>query len=454
MMKKNDNLPDGAVQDDETLTVTIPYSPRPLQAMFHKNLKRFNVLVCHRRFGKTVFSVNELIRQAMACKRTRPQYAFISPIMKQSKRNAWNMFKEYTAPIPYVKFNESELRIDFPNGAVIHVLGADNADALRGLYLDGVVLDEVAQMDPDVWTKVIRPALSDRSGWGIFIGTKEGKNLFYDLYEQAADKEDWYRALITADESGYIDEGELTAALEAMGPDSYAQEYGSAWDSAIKGSYYSAILSQIAENGQINNTTWDPSLPVITAWDIGLKDKTCIWFAQVKDGNIYLIDYYENDDEVLGHYAGIVLSKPYTYKHHILPHDAKQRSFDTGRTRVHQLESLGLRVHVAAKLGIIDGINSVRVLLPKCHFNKDRCEAGLKALKHYRTEYDPVKQIYKEVPKHDWSSHASDAFRYLAMELRTTGPKRRPAVANTASYDPFDFIGEHKTKDEWDPLAK
>ena len=436
----------------DTLTVTIPYHPRPLQAMFHKNLKRFNVLVCHRRFGKTVFSVNEIIRQAMACKKNRPQYAFISPVMKQSKRNAWAMFKEYTAPIPYVKFNEAELRIDFPNGAVIHVLGAENADALRGLYLDGVVLDEVAQMAPDVWTKVVRPALSDRNGWAIFIGTKEGKNLFYDLYEQAAGKEDWYRAMITADQSGYLPQAELDAALEAMGPDAYAQEYGDAWDTAIKGSFYASILNQLEANGQLGKFTWDATLPVVTAWDIGIKDKTVIWFAQVKDGNVYLIDYYENEDETLGHYAGVVLAKPYTYKHHILPHDVKQRSFDTGRTRQHQLESLGLRVHVAQKLGIIDGINAVRAILPKCHFNAEKCASGLDALKHYRTEYDPVREIYKETPKHDWSSHASDAFRYLAVEIRTNA-QRRPPVTNVGSYDPFELtIGSENKIPEWDPF--
>lgn len=451
MKKPPNSLPEGSQLDGDKLTVTLPYQPRPLQAEFHRNLKRFNVLVCHRRFGKTVFSVNEIIRKAMECKLVRPQYAFISPVMKQSKRNAWNMFKEFTAPIPYVKFNEAELRIDFPNGAVIHCLGAENADSLRGLYLDGVVLDEVAQMDPEVWTKVIRPALADRAGWAIFIGTKEGKNFFYDLYQMADNKDDWYRALITADSSGYVKQEELDALLEASGPDVYAQEMGDAWDAAIKGSYYSSILNAIDNKGQIGLYSWDPSFPVITAWDIGMLDKTCIWFAQVKQGNIYLIDYYEKDDQVLGHYASEVLSKPYTYKHHILPHDAKQRSFDTGRTRQHQLESLGLKVIIAEKTGLIDGINSVRTLLPRCFFNKEKCNDGIKALRHYRTEYDAKIQAYTEKPKHDWSSHASDAFRYLATTIKTT-TNHIPHFKNEAAYDPFNF-NVTKRIEQYDPFS-
>lgn len=449
------DLPEGTTLEEEKLTVTIPYKPRPLQAELHNDLDRFNVIVCHRRFGKTVFSVNEMIMKAMQCKNLNPQYAFISPTIKQAKRNAWPYFKHYAKFIPYTKFNEAELRVDFPNGAKIFILGAENPDSARGLYLDGVVLDEVAQMPEDMWTKVIRPALSDRLGWAIFIGTPDGENAFFKLYSDATDKSGWFRKMIKASESGYVHPNELEAALEAMGPNIYEQEYECSFTSAIRGAYYASLIYGLEELGHIGTQCWDQSIPVITAWDIGIADKTCIWFAQVNKNQIYLIDYYENDNLQLSHYANIVTNKPYTYKYHILPHDVKARSFDTGRTRKEQLESLGLKVVVAPKLSIADGINAVRSILPKCYFDFKTCEEGLRALKHYRTEYDANKGVYKETPNHDWSSHASDAFRYLATGMSNTSPRPMSGLVNRTTYDPFNYSADRTTlsytaKEWWD----
>ena len=139
--------------------VVIPYKPRELQALLHDRLERFNVLVCHRRFGKTVFAINEMIRLALTVDKDRPRAAYMCPLFKQAKQVAWDMVKHYSRVIPGVIFNESELRADYPNGGRLQLFGADNADALRGIYLDGVVLDEYAQMSPRAWSEVLRPAL-------------------------------------------------------------------------------------------------------------------------------------------------------------------------------------------------------------------------------------------------------------------------------------------------------
>ena len=166
------------------------YAPRPLQAKLHRQLKRFNVLVAHRRFGKTVFCINELIAKAAANNRTEARYGYVAPLLTQAKDVAWAYLKRFTAPIPGVNVSETELWVDLPNGARIRLYGADNADRLRGLYFDGVVLDEYAQMHPRVWSEVIRPALADREGWAIFIGTPMGRNGFCDLYESARSGQD------------------------------------------------------------------------------------------------------------------------------------------------------------------------------------------------------------------------------------------------------------------------
>ena len=173
-------------------TIKIPYRPRPLQRMAHNKKERFALLVCHRRFGKTVFVINEAIKQAVTCKLKAPRFAYIAPFYKQAKNVAWDMLKYYCQPIPNIVFNESELKADFPNGARISLYGGDNPDSLRGIYLDGVMMDEYAQMSPRLWAEIIRPAISDRKGWAIFIGTPKGHNNFFELYQEVKDDKDWY----------------------------------------------------------------------------------------------------------------------------------------------------------------------------------------------------------------------------------------------------------------------
>lgn len=421
---------------DGVVTAVIPYSPRPIQTFLHKHLKRFNVLVCHRGMGKTVFSEMEIIKNALET--PNGIFCFISPYRAQAKRNTWVEFQDLLRGIPNMAFNISELTITFPNGARIFLMGADNYHALRGMHLNGVVLDEVAQMDPAVWTSAVRPTLTNKKGWAIFIGTKNGQDLFYDLYHAAEDKEDWWRVMINVYQSGTLSAEEIESARHEMGQEAFDLEMGDSWTSSLKGSYYLDTINQLEKEGKIREVNWNPQLPVVTAWDLGMADLTCIWFAQVDNGTINIIDYYENSDEILNHYANIILSKPYTYKEHILPHDVYQRSSETGRSRKDVLESLGLRVIVAEKLGKLEGINAVRTLLPRCVFDVASTTKGIKALKHYRTEYDPIRQIYSEEPKKDWSNHASDAFRYLAVMLKTT-TYRKPKRSVISTFDPFDY---------------
>lgn len=213
-------------------TVIIPYKPRYPQNVIHKAMQshRFVVLVAHRRMGKTVMVINHLIKQALLCKREHGVFAYVAPFRNQAKNIAWQYLKKFTAPLPDCKVNESELTITLPGGAKVRLFGADNADALRGLYFDGVVLDEVAQMHPFVWEEVIRPAIADRQGFAVFIGTPKGINLFSELYEQARrnmneGSKDWFAALYRADETGAIAEAELAALRAEMSANSYRQEF-------------------------------------------------------------------------------------------------------------------------------------------------------------------------------------------------------------------------------------
>jgi hypothetical protein len=403
-------------------TVVELYRPRPLQARLHRNLKRFNVLVAHRRFGKTVFCVNELIARAAANRLERPRYAYIAPLFTQAKDVAWEYVKRYTAPIPGVGVNESELRVDLPGGARLRLYGADNPDRLRGLYLDGVVLDEYAQIHPRLWAEVIRPALADRQGWAIFIGTPMGRNQLHEIYEQAKAEPDWLAELFRASETGVIPAAELEAARRAMSEEQYAQEFECSFDAAVLGAYYGKLLAAAERDGRIAAVPWEPTLPVHTAWDLGIGDSTAIWFCQRAGREVRLIDYYEASGVGLDHYARVLGERAYVYGEHLLPHDAEVKELGTGKSRVETLASLGIRPRVLPALKVEDGINAARNLLPQCWFDSVRCVRGLEALRQYRREWDERLRAFKARPLHDWSSHAADAFRYLAQGLRPDEP--------------------------------
>jgi phage terminase large subunit len=399
--------------------VSLGFTPHKYQHLIDQHLQRFSVLVCHRRFGKTVYSVNKLIKEA--CSATLPNWrgAYIAPFFKQAKKVSWDYMKYYVQNIPGHKINESELKVDFPNGARIELLGTDNPDSIRGVYLDGVVLDEVAQMIARVWGEVIRPTLADRKGWAIFIGTPQGHNLFYDLYARAMKTDGWISMMFKASQTDLLDGEELKAARAEMSPEEYQQEFECSFSAAIKGAYYSHIISELENEKKITSVPYNEQLPVYTSWDLGMSDSTVIWFFQVNpSGAVSYIDYYENDGEALSHYLRILQQKPYVYASHYGPHDLMVRELGTGKSRLEVAAEMGLYFDVAPNLPLQDGINATRQHLRQCWFDRAKCWDGIEALRHYRRDYNERRDVLKDTPLHDWTSHAADSFRYGALMSR------------------------------------
>jgi len=420
--------------------IEIPYEPRSLQLQLHNEMsvKRWGVVVCHRRFGKTVWAINHILRDALMCARSNPRFAYMAPTYRQAKNVAWDYIKQFAGKIPNVKFHETELRCDLPNGARISLLGAENPDSLRGIYLDGCVMDEVADMPENVFPEVIRPALSDRKGWCVFVGTPKGHNAFYDKYEEAASNSDWLAAVYRASETGILDDEELDAARAVMSADQYAQEFECSWTANVAGAVYGKELEAAQAEGRITNVPYDPSVRVDTWWDLGVGDSTAIFFTQTVGRAVHVIDFYEARGEGLPHYCKVLSSKGYLYGDHNAPHDIEVRELGSGKSRREVAWDLGLNFRVVPKLPIEDGIHAAQMLIPRLWFDREKCKVGLDALRQYHRAYNERTRNFRATPVHDWSSHAADAFRYFAVGLRETGVRMQaPQVQAVMDYDPF-----------------
>jgi hypothetical protein len=207
--------------------VELVYSPHKYQAEIHEKLKRFSVLVCHRRFGKTFLAIATLIDAAISTDRENLRFGYIAPFQKQAKQVAWDYLKQFALPIPGTVANESETSITFLNGARIRLYGSDNGTAMRGLFFDGVVCDEIADFRPETWPEIIRPALTDsyHKGWCLFIGTPKGLNQFYDLYQYAQTDPEWYAGMYRVDETNILDKEEIKMARNTMSDSQYRREF-------------------------------------------------------------------------------------------------------------------------------------------------------------------------------------------------------------------------------------
>lgn len=402
--------------------VTIPYSPRRVFVPYHETRKRWSIVVAHRRAGKTVAKVNRLIRSALTCPNPEPRTAYIAPLYKQAKDVAWTYLKRFGLVIPGAEANESELRVDFPNGARVRLYGADNPDGMRGIYLDDCVLDEYANMRPSVLPEIIRPALSDRRGSLSVGGTPKGHNDFYKLWQQAQDDPEWFPIMLKASQTGLLAPDELESARKMMTPEQYEQEYECSFEAAITGAYYGKEMRAAEAEGRIERVRIDTQQPVFTAWDLGVRDATSIWFYQVLAGGLHIIDYYEASGVGLDHYAQVLRERAKEWGYQIgpcfVPHDAKVKEWGSGRTRIEQMEALQLEPRIVPDHRLMDGIGAARETLARCRFNLATCRDGIEALTQYRTEFDEERKVMKPTPLHDWSSHAADAFRYLAMSWR------------------------------------
>lgn len=418
--------------------IVIPYKPRDQFIGYHTHDKRFGVSVCHRRAGKTVARINKLLRCAIEFNdplKPMPRFGYLAPYHVQAKDIAWIYLKYYAHCLEPLgtRINESELSITFShNQATIKLYGAENANRMRGIYFDGIAADEAQDISPVTLNTVILPCLADRQGWLDVSGTPKGwSNLLGRLVELATkEPESWFLQILKASESGILPDSELALQRKLMTDAQYRQEFECDFDAAITGAVYGEWVSNLLSKGRITKVDYDPELPVHTAWDLGYGDATAIWFYQVHFGEVRAIDYYQNNGEGIEHYLDILKAKGYKYGKHRVPHDARHGTMAAGgKSIILQASALGYTLIPISIDSISNRIEAGRKTLEVSWFDAEKCKEGLACLKQYQYEYDKDKQTYRDSPRHDWTSHGSDAWGYLAQtwrEVKSAQEKESP----------------------------
>jgi len=397
------------------MTSDIRYVGREAFFDFHTRKQRWACLIAHRRAGKTVACLYDILMRAAICKHDTGRYAYIAPYYVQAKTVAWDYLKAFSRPLLAGPPNESELRVDLFNGARISLYGGDNQDRLRGLALDGVVLDEFADMPASLWGQVVRPALTDRKGWATIIGTVKGKNQLWEAYQHGLEHPDlWFTNILRSSETGILDASELDDARRSMTDDQFSAEFECDPSAAIQGAYFGKEMAQAERDGRIVESLPLLDTEIHTAWDFGNGANMAVWAFQIGRDGPHVVDFISISGYYFLDYLKEIKDRNYTGTCYV-PHDAKVPSFETGRTRIETMLAEGTKPVLVADHRVEDRIHAAKLTIPKCRFDERRCASGLEALRQYKQEWDDKARVFKNTPKHDWASHPADAFGYMAM---------------------------------------
>lgn len=418
-------------------TITLPFTPRPWQIPLLADKAPRIVAVVHRRAGKsTALMWRGLKRLLIEKKYSHPRVVHILPYNVQWHRTGlWDQLVRAAESIPGAEVRRSEMAIRLPNGGVYTCGGADNPDVWRGSGAIECLIDEFDDTPPQLVPLVVEPMLADQNGTLVRSGTPKGRGLLQAAYDRGKVTPGYSTYLLDYTKTGALSDEAIARLKVEMSQPEFQQELCCSFEAPNSGSYYGQLMNDAEHEGRITGVAHDPALRVWTSFDLGIDDATAIWCAQISRGGEWrLIDYYESSGVGLDHYAKWLASKPYVYERHLLPHDAAVRELGSGRSRLETLYSLGVRP--ARQVGahsVADGINAVRLVLPKAWFDAERCALGIRALRNYRREWNEAAQTWRANPVHDFASHGADAMRYLALGVREGQPVERelPAYMHT-----------------------
>ena len=394
---------------------------------FEEKIRKMS-LEWHRRAGKDLFCLNIMIAEAML---DVGNYWYVLPETQQVRNSIWEGItkdgQRYLDFIPkeliFKKDNQSmKIYLIDPNdpsraGSIISFLGGDRYDKRVGAGLKGCVVSEHSLQKPNLYDLAIEPMLKETKGWVIFNYTPRGENEATKMFDYLATRDEYIASKLTIEDTKVVNPVDLQEERDRGKPEEIIQqEYYCSREGANFGSYLGDVLKQCKKN--VGKYPYDSGYPVHTLWDLGISDQMAIWFIQFIGSAIHIIDYYENSNYALGHYASVIQGKGYLYAMHHLPHDGNQRQLTQGERAItieQQLKNLGvypIKIH-PKRMDIYGIIQRVRAFLAKCYFNEETTKEGYEALKQYQREWDENRQVFKNTPLHNWCSHAFDAFSIL-----------------------------------------
>jgi hypothetical protein len=448
-------------------TIRLPngWAPRayqlPAWTAWERGIKR-SLLIWHRRAGKDDVSLH---KAAVAAHLRVANYWHCLPMYEQARKAIWEAVNPHTGrkrideAFPKAlraRTDSQSMTIEFKSGSIWRVVGSDNPSSLVGAPPAGIVFSEWALANPSAWA-YLAPILTENGGWADFITTPRGRNHVRAMLDMARADPAWFAEVLTIDDTGVISRqaverqrGEYHALYGVDAGDALIeQEYWCSFEAAIVGAYFGRELSQAEQDGRIAALPVEPDLPVHCAWDLGVGDSTAIWCFQAAFGGPRIVDYYEAHGYAVDHYAEWLDQRGYRGIDWV-PQDARVREWTSSgaggraKTRVQSMLELGRRPRLVSRHKLEDGINAARRLLGRCRFDAVRCGEGLERLRQYRREWDDERKAFSPHPRHDHTSHAADAFRYLAMAWRELAaePEPRPAPARTLAQLTFDEILE------------
>lgn len=407
--------------------------------------KRRAICVWARRSGKDITLLN--IITALAIKDVGT-YAYFLPTYTQAKKVIWTSISndgrsmlDMAIPKELVKKkNEADMSVTLVNGSVIQFLGAESVDRIVGTNYKFVVFSEAALMTDKPWN-LIRPILTANKGGAVFISTPRSKNWFHTLWEMAKQDDEWITSLKTCYDTGSATQEDIERERREGMPESLIQqEYFVDFNVANEGSFFGQEIQRMREDGRISDFPIDLSIPVETAWDLGVSDATSIVFYQKVGEWIYVIDHFESNGQSLKDYIRMIQDKGYIYSKHHLPHDGKQRELTTGITRMDFFYEMGVHnVDIVPMRSVMYGIECVHRLLPRCKIHS-RCKQLIKCLELYHKEYDDKNDVYKDIPVHDFSSHSVDSFRYAAVSIRSEINAKLGSIMQQPRVSPYNPI--------------
>lgn len=401
------------------MTIKIKYRPRQWFMRFHARRQRWAILVAHRRCGKTVAAVNDLIARASRNPLPDPRYAYVAPLLRQAKDIAWMYLKAAAEPFS-PKISESGLYVELtalPNNPRITLYGADNPDSFRGLYLDGVVLDEWGNMVESTFTEILLPALIDRRGWAVFMGTPNGPNHFREMFYLRRHAEDWLVEHLPVTLTRAIPEEDLAEMQKLMDPEQFAQEMLCSFEASVRGAIYAREMEAANDQGRIGTFKFDPITPVDVFMDLGWKDLTVQGFVQQRPDGLLLGHVHADSMKPISNYTSYAKSflreKRLRLGDIWLPHDARAKSLQTGKSIAEQVwKEMNKRPKIVPELDVLDGIAATRRGFQFWYINEPECEKFTLAAKSYHRKYDEKLKTFAAEPVHDWSSNYMDMFRY------------------------------------------